>query len=604
MGNEKGNEEKNLWEQRGWNRSLAESERSVHSGSRYANKRAADEARSGNTGRGQKRAQESRRESRYQERTYGYRYRGAAESRYAERAGNPGQYEESRGSHDQERTERDRNFAETAAGLEKDSAGGRRRYKTAAGQGKNPAGKHSYKSGHGLDPVRLSLMALAAVIVGAYVVVAVYFGGHFYSGSQIYGIDCSRLTVGQVKQEVEEKIGEYTLTVEERGGQKDVITASQIGLVYQDENGIEKQLKKQRCYIWPAMLLLRGSGTLAIHTAYDRDNIDTVLKNMNCFLPGNIVAPQDAHRGDTETGYEVVPEVMGTTLDYTKTKEAIMEALDRGEVSISLEDAGCYIDPLVYQDDKELNDEVNELNGLVTARITYDFSDRQEVVDASVIKGWIVKDDDGSYYIDDNQIWAYVAQLASKYDTFGGSRTFYTSMGTTVSLSGGDYGWAIDQDATAQILSDDVKAGKTETITPEYVYTAMCRDENDIGDTYVEVCISMQEMWCYKDGELIVDTPVVTGNPNKGNETPAGGVWAIDAKMQDYVLRGEGYASPVDYWMPFNGDVGIHDMQNRAYFGGSIYLTNGSHGCVNTPYDAAQTIYNTVSIGTPVIVYE
>ena len=114
----------------------------------------------------------------------------------------------------------------------------------------------------------------------------------------------------------------------------------------------------------------------------------------------------------------------------------------------------------------------------------------------------------------------------------------------------------------------------------------------------------MQEMWCYKDGELIVDTPVVTGNPNKGNETPAGGVWAIDAKMQDYVLRGEGYASPVDYWMPFNGDVGIHDMQNRAYFGGSIYLTNGSHGCVNTPYDAAQTIYNTVSIGTPVIVYE
>ena len=203
MGNEKGNEEKNLWEQRGWNRSLAESERSVHSGSRYANKRTADEARSGNTGRGQKRAQESRRESRYQERTYGYRYRGAAESRYAERAGNPGQYEESRGSHDQERTERDRNFAETAAGLEKDSAGGRRRYKTAAGQGKNPAGKHSYKSGRGLDPVRLSLMALAAVIVGAYVVVAVYFGGHFYSGSQLFGIDWSLLTVGQVKQEVE-----------------------------------------------------------------------------------------------------------------------------------------------------------------------------------------------------------------------------------------------------------------------------------------------------------------------------------------------------------------------------------------------------------------
>ena len=197
-----------------------------------------------------------------------------------------------------------------------------------------------------------------------------------------------------------------------------------------------------------------------------------------------------------------------------------------------------------------------------------------------------------------------MADLAAKYDTFGGYRVFYTSFGTAVELSGGDYGWAMDQDATAEILAEAVKAGKTETIQPQYVYTAMDRSENDIGGTYVEVCISRQEMWCYQDGVLMVDTPVVTGNPNKDNATPSGGVWAIDAKMQDYVLRGEGYESPVDYWMPFNGDVGIHDMQTRYYFGGTIYLTNGSHGCVNTPYDAAQTIYNIVSIGTPVVVYE
>ena len=454
------------------------------------------------------------------------------------------------------------------------------------------------------DPVRVSLICLAAVAVTAYIVVAVYYGGHFYSGSQIYGIDCSKKTSGQVKQEVMEKIGEYTLTVEERGGKKDVITAAQIGLQYQDDNGIEQQLKKQRCYIWPAMLLLGSSGSLTINTTYDRAGIDRVLEQMNCFLPGNIIAPRDAFRGDTEDGYEVVPEVMGTTLNYDKTKEAILDALDRGLTTVSLDSAGCYIDPLVYQDDPELNAEVEELNSLLTARITYDFSDRQEIVDASVIKEWICKDENGAYYIDDNHVWAYVADLAAKYDTFGGYRVFYTSFGTAVELSGGDYGWAMDQDATAEILAEAVKAGKTETIQPQYVYTAMDRSENDIGGTYVEVCISRQEMWCYQDGVLMVDTPVVTGNPNKDNATPSGGVWAIDAKMQDYVLRGEGYESPVDYWMPFNGDVGIHDMQTRYYFGGTIYLTNGSHGCVNTPYDAAQTIYNIVSIGTPVVVYE
>lgn len=456
----------------------------------------------------------------------------------------------------------------------------------------------------GTDVVRLAFMGLGAVAVIAYIVVAVYFGGHFYSGAQIYGIDCSRMTPGQVKTEVEKKLGEYTLTVEQRNGRKDVITASQIGLQYQDDNSIESQLKSQRCYIWPAMMLLGKSGNLSVSTTYDRDGIDNVLRNMEGFLPGNIVAPQDAHRGDTETGYEVVPEVMGTTLDFTKTKEVIMEALDQGQTTVSLEEKGCYIDPLVYQDDPDLNAEVEELNSLLTANITYDFGDRQEVVNGSVIKNWIVQNEDGSYYIDDNKIWEYVSQLADKYDTFGRDREFYTSLGTTVSLSGGDYGWAMDQDATAQILSEAVKAGKTETITPEYVYTAMSRDENDIGGTYVEISISMQEMWCYQDGNLVVDTPVVTGNPNRGNATPAGGVWAIDAKMQEYVLTGEGYEAPVDYWMPFNGDIGIHDMQNRWAFGGTIYLSNGSHGCVNTPYEAAQTIYNIVSIGTPVVVYD
>ena len=260
----------------------------------------------------------------------------------------------------------------------------------------------------GLDPVRIAFFSLGAVMVIAYVVVAVYFGGHFYSGSQIYGIDCSKKTVRQVKEEVKEKIGEYVLTVETRGGKQDTITAGQINLQYHDESGIEQQMKKQHCYVWPAMMLLGKANDLVIDTTYDRDSIDSVLKQLDCFLPGNVVAPQDAYRGDTDYGYEVVPEVMGTTLDYEKTKAVIMEALDKGSTTVSLEEAGCYIDPVIYQDNEELNAEVEELNALLTARITYDFDDRQEVVDASVMKNWICQDEEGKYYIDDNQIWAYV----------------------------------------------------------------------------------------------------------------------------------------------------------------------------------------------------
>ena len=143
------------------------------------------------------------------------------------------------------------------SGVLRHSAGGRR-YRE-----KQPKGK---RKSEGPDALRISLIGLVAV--AAYIVVAVYLGGHFYSGAQIYGIDCSRMTAGQVKEEVQKKLGEYTLTVEERNGQKDVITASQIGLQYQDDSSIENHLKSQRCYIWPAMMLLGKGGNLAVTTTY------------------------------------------------------------------------------------------------------------------------------------------------------------------------------------------------------------------------------------------------------------------------------------------------------------------------------------------------
>ncbi|MDD2957239.1 MAG: peptidoglycan binding domain-containing protein [Lachnospiraceae bacterium] len=619
----------NLWEKNGRRQSLLESERRNRrrrsqdtdrtekniGGSRYARQAESTESGTGS------------RQARQAERT-----ENGSVSRYARQAERTESGVGSRYARQPERTESGI-VSRYARQPERTKSGGGSRYadkqsrETAATQEKpqydkngRPAGKHQEKktlpvgkkkTGEWIgniikerDPVKLALLSLGGVTAIAYIIVAIYFGGHFYSGTQVYGIDCGKKTANQVKQEVVSRIGEYALTVTERNDQQDVISAKQIGLQYEDDNRIETLLKRQNSFIWPIMMLIRKDTHLDVNTAYNREGIDGVIQQLSCMQPVNITAPKDAYRGETDEGYEVVAEVMGTTLDYEKTKTAIMDGLDRGVQTVSLEEAGCYIDPAVYQDDAALNEDVRKLNSMLTARITYDFSDRQEVVDAKVIRDWIFKDENGEYYIDDNHVWAYVASLAEKYDTFGGSRTFYTSIGTTVDLYGGDYGWAIDQDATAEILAADVKAGKTETIEPQYVYTAMSRDENDIGGTYVEICISQQEMWCYQDGYLVVDTPVVTGNPNKNNGTPSGGVWAIDAKMQDYTLRGEGYAAPVSYWMPFNGNVGIHDLQTRYYFGGSIYLSNGSHGCVNTPYNEAQTIYSIVSIGTPVIVYQ
>ena len=57
-------------------------------------------------------------------------------------------------------------------------------------------------------------------------------------------------------------------------------------------------------------------------------------------------------------------------------------------------------------------------------------------------------------------------------------------------------------------------------------------------------------------------------------------------------MRGPGYASPVKFWVPVKGGIGIHDASWRKEFGGDIYQTAGSHGCINTPKDKMEELYD------------
>lgn len=448
------------------------------------------------------------------------------------------------------------------------------------------------------------LWGLGGIMLIVYIAVAVYFSSHFYEDTEIYGIDCSQKSVEEVKILVAEKLDEYRLEVKERGGASEYLSADQIDLKFVDNSSIDRMAKAQRSYIWPIMLMMERDDMAGVAFSYDQKKALTAFKDLECMNPIYTKAPTDAYVQVTDSGFEVVKETEGNTLNPETTAKALYAALDGGKSVLDLEEEDCYLKPDLYSDDEALVAEAEAKDVLVQADITYEFGSRQERVNAPVIAQWITQAADGSYVIDDVEVTEYVEALAAKYDTFGLPRQFYTSLGTTVTLTDGDYGWCMDQDATVVDLLNALGSGYQGTMEPQYTYTAMSREENDIGDTYVEICISQQVMWCYKDGVCIVYTPVVTGNPNKGNATPSNGVWSIDAKMQNYTLVGEGYRSPVDFWMPFNGNVGIHDMQTRAYFGGTIYLTNGSHGCINTPYANAKTIYENVSIGTPVIVYD
>ena len=117
------------------------------------------------------------------------------------------------------------------------------------------------------------------------------------------------------------------------------------------------------------------------------------------------------------------------------------------------------------------------------------------------------------------------------------------------------------------------------------------------------VSITNQSMYSYEYGIPIQATPVVTGKP--GYETVRG-TFSIYKKEQNTILRspfdGIEYSVPVSYWMPFYSGYGIHDAPWRKFFGGDIYKTSGSHGCVNTPANVAAWMFGWAEVGTPVVV--
>ena len=243
---------------------------------------------------------------------------------------------------------------------------------------------------------------------------------------------------------------------------------------------------------------------------------------------------------------------------------------------------------------------------LSDVKVTVRFRDTTETITADTLASWTASAEGDAHgaMLDEQQLRAWVTQLAEKYNTVGKARTFVTSYKVPITLTKGNFGWKMDEEATFATLKEAVLKGGRRSIVPSWSQKAgdFYGTNSDIGDSYVEVDLNAQKVWLYKNGKLLVETDCVSGTAGTDRETP-GGVYSIFYMQAPAVLNGPGYSNPVNFWMPFNGGIGLHDAPWRSEFGGEIYKTNGSHGCINLPYDAAKTIYETVEIGYPVVCY-
>ena len=448
----------------------------------------------------------------------------------------------------------------------------------------------------------LVLTCVMTAIAVIYVGFAIYFESHFCFGTSIDGIAVGGSSVEKVEDAIRTEMKNYNLTVTAREDKNGTIAGSDIDMepVFQGE--IEKLLEEQNGFAWLILMFQKQEFELAKVVSYDEQKLDEAVRNLPCMKDQR--TPVDATYSDytRENGYALVPADYGTQVDTAKVRKAVSDAVLVLDETVDLEQSGCYLEPAIGDDDKDLLALIDALNQYVGVTITYDFGDDREVLDGTTISTWLSEGTDEKVSIDEEEVLAFVKTLAKKYNTAYSPKELKTSYGTTVTITGGFYGWRIDNGGEVEQILADLKAGKDVEREPVYLTTANSHGEHDYGDSYVEINLTNQHLFLYKDGKLVVESDFVSGNLSKGHDTPTG-AFGLTYKTMNAVLRGPDYETPVTYWMPFNGDVGMHDATWRNKFGGSIYKTSGSHGCINLPASAAKKIYETIDKGYAVLVY-
>ena len=288
-------------------------------------------------------------------------------------------------------------------------------------------------------------------------------------------------------------------------------------------------------------------------------------------------------------------------------KKAVKELKEKAELTSETGN----VEGDVAADSDYVQDALKEANAYLDVTVTCNFNPSTgkaatETVGKDQISQWLVVGNDGlSVSLDGESMANYCTELAKKHDV---SKTkkgqFKTTSGSVISVNVPASGQTVDGNKLYESIADAIN--KKQSATVEAVYSEAQEEETGeyvtYGGNYCEVDLTNQMVYVYKNGQQVVSSPCVTGCIAKGHGTPTG-VYSIFSMDKNRYLKGDGYKSWVNFFVPFNGGIGFHDASWRSTFGGNIYLYSGSHGCINMPYAQVQKLFANVSMGEKVIVY-
>ena len=471
-----------------------------------------------------------------------------------------------------------------------------------------------------LKRVAIVTGSLIAALVVVYVAVSLYFTSHFLPQTTVNGEDVSGMAVTDLSSYVS-SIGENYKAHVAGIGIDLTLPASEIDFVY-DGNAYSSQAAAQiDPWSWPLQLGKKHEYIVDKAISFNKEKLDEQTgaaidaANQGFTPPTNANMTYDQAAGK----FVVVPDALGTAIDRDAVLEKVNTGVSTMQTEIALGDEQL-VQPNIKKNNEKLLASINTLNSLINKPVKLHIAGTpaETTIDKNLMASWFALDGDVNVSVNQDAIkeWAH-GTLSEQFDSVGKPRTFTRADGKQITVEGGaaeyDYGWSIDSSALSETIANNLRANKADPIEIPMLRTAASWTPGgkDWPNRYVDVDLSEQHVRMYDDANNVIwESDCVSGNPIYGGGTDTG-VFFIYMKSSPMELvgldyNGDGepdYRTWVTYWMPFDGGEGLHDMTTRYAFGGSIFTYDGSHGCVNLPYSAAQELYGITNVGDCVVVH-
>ena len=457
------------------------------------------------------------------------------------------------------------------------------------------------------------------IVVGVFVVLlaAVYAGGcalftqFFYPNTTFAGRDISMKSNDEVAALVEQIEADYVVAVTGQGVEFSM-TGAEAGVSIDGAELVAAVHADDEVWKWPYALLQERDLTDYLRADVEGTALADALSAVVAEINATATPPVSATVGydPAKQGFVVVPEVAGTQLEPELVLDEVLAGAEVFAPAIELSEAVLTLPP-VLQNDPKLPEAAEAANALLTADLSLEMGGIEVArLGHDTIADWIEFDDQLVASINKKKKTAWIDGVADELTTKGEKRT-YKRGEKEIEVEGGDYGWAVDGKAFAELVNkalSEGQSGKADVPLKSEACMWLGAGQPDWGKRYIDIDLSQQHAYMYDaKGELIWESDIVSGSPQTPTPT---GVYFIKSNNGATVLKGTNldgtkYESPVRYWMPFKGGShGLHDADWQWAFGGTRYRDGaGSHGCVNLPVDKAKEISKLILVGDPVVVH-